>query len=402
MELHISPQGHLVAQDLPGASEQAAHLLADPAARRIRSAFSGGASGGLLHLATAELQTPLPADFSFAREFARTYLTRLCRSPGLDAGGEVSEVPPLPPPAADELGMMTLSAPPMRGLEYLNADVLAGWWRELDEFVRGEIAAHPGGAQAYLREKNPLWRLVGRVTFHLAENKRDPEHPFAFLATYATRVSSQGRVQHQPLGRALQEYAGAKDKDALLSLLKPIQRAAERSELAKSLADSNQIYQPLAWKPKEAYRFLQDIPLFEESGLIVRVPDWWKANRPPRPAVSVTVGGAKKSVIGADALLEFSVAVTLEGEQLTEAELREAMASAGGLVSLRGKWVEVDREKLTEALEHWKQVERQAKHGGVTFFEGMRLLSARRSTATPRQRSRRPSASGPALPPARR
>ena len=34
-------------------------------------------------------------------------------------------------------------------------------------------AAHPGGAQAYLREKNPLWRLVGRVTFHLAENKRD-------------------------------------------------------------------------------------------------------------------------------------------------------------------------------------------------------------------------------------
>jgi non-specific serine/threonine protein kinase len=91
--------------------------------------------------------------------------------------------------------------------------------------------------------------------------------------------------------------------------------------------------------------------------------------------VNVTVGSAKKSTIGANALLQFSVAVTLDGEQLTDAELREALESAGGLVSLRGKWVEIDREKLTEALTHWKEVEREAKRGGVTFFEGMRLLS---------------------------
>ena len=47
--------------------------------------------------------------------------------------------------------------------------------------------------QAYLSDLNPQWRLVGRVTFHLAENKRDPEHPFAFLATYIPRLSAQGR-----------------------------------------------------------------------------------------------------------------------------------------------------------------------------------------------------------------
>jgi non-specific serine/threonine protein kinase len=381
MELLISPHGHLALQELNGVSEQTASGLAEPAARRIGSAFARGQSAGLLHLATVELQTALPVDFGFARDFGRAYLTQLCRGPGLDGtadageGGKVASLPALAPPAADELGMMALSAPPMRGLEYLNADVLAGWWRELDEYVRGEISDYPGGAQAYLREKNPLWRQVGRVTFHLAENKRDPGHPFAFLATYATRVSALGRVQHQPLGRALQEYAGAKDRSALLSLLKPIQRAAERSELARNLADSNQVYRPLAWTPTEAYRFLQDIPLFEESGLIVQVPNWWKANRPPRPTVSVTVGGPKKSTVGADALLDFSVAVTLEGEQLTDAELRDALANAGGLVWLRGKWVEVDREKLNEALKHWKQVERDAGRGGVSFFEGMRLLA---------------------------
>ena len=181
----------------------------------------------------------------------------------------------------------------MQGSEYLDSEVLAAWWSELDTLVRDEIAHHPGGVQAYLSELNPQWRLVGRVTFHLAENKRDPDHPFAFLATYIPRLSAQGRVQHEPLGKALQEYAGAKNRSTLLSLLLPIQRASERSELVKEMVESGEIYHPLAWTPREAYRFLQDIPVFEESGLVVRVPDWWKANRPPRPVVNVKIDARK-------------------------------------------------------------------------------------------------------------
>src|SRR5262249_36808926 len=145
-----------------------------------------------------------------------------------------------------------LQAPPMRGLEYLTPGVLTQWWTDLDTLARQEIHAFPAGAAAYLREKNPLWRLVGRVTFHLAENKRDPDHPFAFLATYATRLSAQGRVQQQPLSRALEVFAGAKNRPALLSLLTPIQRAAERSPLIKEMADSGDVYHPLAWTPRDA------------------------------------------------------------------------------------------------------------------------------------------------------
>ena len=61
-------------------------------------------------------------------------------------------------------------------------------------------------------------------------------------------------------------------------------------------------------------------------------------------------------------------------------------------MSLKGKWVEVDREKLAEALEHWKKVERETRKSGLSFFEGMRLLSgipkerdATESTAQDRQ-----------------
>ena len=68
-----------------------------------------------------------------------------------------------------------------------------------------------------------------------------------------------------------------------------------------------------------------------------------------------------------DALLDFSVNVTLDGEPLTKAELDLLLQSVGGLVALKGKWVEVDREKLNEALEHWKQVERDTQESGLSF-----------------------------------
>ena len=362
LHLSISPHGRLFIE--PPTDEASSKKIVD--------AFAESAVRGLLHLATVELQSSLPPSFAFAREFARTYLTRLCHSPEVEASAELDAIPA--PPEKD-LAELALTAPPMRGLEYLNADVLARWWIELDEWVRHDVKSSGDSVAEYLRKRNPLWRVVGRVTFHLAENKRDPEQPFAFMATYTHRLSAQGRAQHLPLGRALQEYAGAKDRAALLSLLQPIQRAAERCAWVKEMVESGEIYQPLAWTPQDAYRFLQDIPALEASGLIVRVPDWWKAARPPRPVVSVKIGDRAKSKLGADAILDFSVNLTLDGETLTEAELHAILESAGGLVSLKGKWVEVDQEKLNEALKHWKSVERRASDGGISFFEGMRLLS---------------------------
>ena len=46
---------------------------------------------------------------------------------------------------------------------------------------------------------HPVWNLVGGVHFNLAENRKDPEAPFAFLATYTARSLAQGSAQHLPL-----------------------------------------------------------------------------------------------------------------------------------------------------------------------------------------------------------
>jgi non-specific serine/threonine protein kinase len=263
----------------------------------------------------------------------------------------------------------------MKGLEYLNADTLAGWWDALDAAARSAAHAHSGGLDGYLREVSPLWRAVGRITFHLAENKRDPDRPFAFLATYARRLSAQARVLHQPLGAALREYGSAKDKQRLIALLTPIERAADKCAWVKALVDSGAIFRPLSWSPAEAYQFLRELPLLEASGLLVRVPNWWNAHRPPRPTVNVTIGNAKASALGLDALLDFHVGVALGGQSLTATEIKALLAGSNGLVLLKGQWVEVDKEKLQAALDHWSIARAAARDGEVTFLEAMRMLS---------------------------
>jgi len=368
LEVFLTPAGHLRIESAP--TEIPGRLpLPEATARRISAAFQQGAAAGLLHLAANEASSALPSALSYWREFAGRFLTALCLVP--ETSGE--EISPVPPPQGSEMDQLCQSAPPMRGSEYLNAGALAASWEELDRHVRGEISAGRGGLSAWLREKAPLWHRVGRVCFHLAENKRDPERPFAFLATYAPRVSSQGKVQYQPLSKALEEYAGAKNKAGLEKLLTPVQRASEKSALVRELVDSGEIFHPLAWTASDAYLFLQSAPALEEAGLLLHVPDWWKKRA--HAAVRVTVGGKASGIFGADSMLDFKVEAALDGETLTEDERRLLLQAESGLVLLKGRWVEVDREKLSQAMAHWEKVRKDAGAGGISFLEGMRLLA---------------------------
>jgi superfamily II DNA or RNA helicase len=362
LALAVSPHGSLHLDPLaPDATELP---------ERIVAAFDRSPAHGLLHLGSAELGADLPPSLAFGREIAKLFFSALCAVPDLEATRARIDLPP----PMDELAARVASAPPMLGAEYLSSDVLAGVWTALVADVQGEIDAFDGPVERYLSEKSPLWNAVGRVHFHLAENKGNESAPFAFLATYATSLGRHARVQFAPLGRAVEEYAGAANKPMLLHLLQPVQRAAEKSELLRDLVASGEIFHPIAWTPAEAYAFLQDLPVVEASGVRVHVPDLWRGRRPSRPQVKVTVGSRKPAGLGMDAMLDFSVALTLDGERLTPAEQRRILASGDNLILLKGKWVEVDRARLQEVLDRWKDVERRAAEG-VPFLEGMRMLS---------------------------
>ena len=209
--------------------DQAEPKLNPAAATRLAEAFAASGARGLEMLVSAFLHEPVPPTFGFWRGLARRYFTALCHNPNLDNAADLS-VTTLG--KSDWIALVE-TAPPMKGLEYLNPGVLARLWDELEGHTRSQIARTAGGALAYLKSCNPTWNTVGRVTFHLAENRRNPAHPSAFLATYTNRVSEQGRCSICPWGGP-EEYAGAKNRTALAALLSPVQSAAEQSKVARN------------------------------------------------------------------------------------------------------------------------------------------------------------------------
>jgi superfamily II DNA or RNA helicase len=333
---------------------------------RLRQAFARGSGHGLLFLGLDEAGTTLPPVFSWWREFGAHYVSALC------AAQDQSH---LAAPSMQELDEIALSAPPFTGAEYLTAGVLDSLWQELDAAFPVELSEAKCDVQDFLKRRNPAWNLVGRVHFNLAENRKDPDAPFAFLATYTTRLSAHAKAQHLPLGQALREYAGAANKERLLSLLVPVQRAAEACPWLKAMVDAGEIFHPLRWSAGEALQLLKDVPGLEAAGVVVRMPAAWKGNRPPRPRVTGTVGGKPPSGIGKDALLDFQMEVTLDGETLSAVEIRELLAKSDGLALVRGRWIELDPKHLKQAIDRFHETERAAIENGLGFGEAMRLVA---------------------------
>ncbi len=360
-DLGLLPSGHL--HCFPSDADDALEEVGP-----VGKAFSHDTGEGLFTLAARRNSTGLSPSLQYWRTFARQYMSERCMMPREDP----QQPEPVKPFTDIETMPLLLGTPPMRGAEYLCAHVLGDIRCLLDNWVCEQIVLLDG-FDVLLAKSAPQWHQVGRVCFHLAENKGDPDYPFAFMASYAPELSEQGRIRYQPLSRALQEYAGAKNKQALIRLLSPVQLAAEASPVIKELVDSGDIYHPLAWLPAEAYEFLKDAPCYEQCGLVVRLPDWWKKRS--RPRAQITIGERKKKSFGADALLDFSLRIALAGEPLSKAELSELMNANDGLVFMKGQWVEVDQEKLNQALDHWEAVEAEMAGGGLSFAQGMRLLA---------------------------
>lgn len=149
-------------------------------AASLIKAFSQSTATGLTFLASQKCDSPLSPSLHYFRQFARRYFQALCRQ-RTPVDGEWTS-----PHAPDETQVKELlhDAPPMRGLEYLTKDSLTHWWSELDALTAEKSAACKGGLPAYLNSLNSDWNTVGRVTFHLAENKKDANRPFAFMATF--------------------------------------------------------------------------------------------------------------------------------------------------------------------------------------------------------------------------
>lgn len=364
LALKLTPRGRLLLTSSP--DEPALDL---DVAQRLTQQFERGTGFGLFYLGAREITRPLPPIFVYWRDFAARYVTALCSIPDVDH--HLPESPVVP----GDLAAFAACAPVMLGADYLTAEVLESLWGEIGTAFLEDFRGQNTTVSAFLRELHPGWNVVGRVFFHLAENRKDPDAPFAFMATYTDSLSAHGAARHVPLGGALREYAGAQNTPRLLSLLVPVQRAAAVCEWLNQLVKSGEIYHPLRWSQVEALQFLLDVPHLEQAGIVVRMQQTWPTGRPSRPMVKATVGTKRSSVIGLASLVDFRVEISLDGETLTDDEIRTILASTHGLAMIRGRWVHVDAKKLEQLLSRYQQIEQLANRKGLGFAEAMRLLA---------------------------
>ncbi len=264
--------------------------------------------------------------------------------------------------AADASELLS-GAPFAIGSEYLTEQWLRRVFGRLQEIFAEEIRRYSGSVSMYLTEKNQDLRVPERVFFHLVENPRG-EYPFAFLATYATK-DEDGRVRHVPLKYALTEYKGQRDR--LLSLLSCLNRAAEVSDLIAGFMEKGELFHPLGLTADEAYTFLKQIEEIEQTGILCRIPDWWK-KRASAVSLSVTLGEKKESMLGFNTLVSVQPRLVVDGVPLTREDIRSLLAQTEGLAFLKGKWVEVNHERLRRLLE-----DIESGSGEITLMDALRM-----------------------------
>ena len=269
----------------------------------------------------------------------------------------------------EELERLKEEVPFAIGMEYVDGEWIRKQWEALLAIFRKEIKGYDGTAARYFAERNSNINVVGRVFFHLVES-REEQYPFAFLATYTTKPVKSKRAVHTPLKNALEEFKG--DEKKLLSLISTVVKAADKSSFISELLESGELFSPLKLTAKEAYTFLREIAIYEEAGIMCRVPDWWR-KRNNSIGLSVTVGEKEPSRIGLNAILDFSPSLRIGDEPITERELREFLNMAEGLVSYKGKWVEISKKKLEAVLQAFDKVKGLAGKNELSLGEAMRL-----------------------------
>ncbi|MEX2460241.1 MAG: DEAD/DEAH box helicase [Paenibacillaceae bacterium] len=327
--------------------------------------FTENRDEALFFLGFSERSFATSDSLRYLRLVAASYVKKLAESPDLEllrdqAIVELEE---------DERDHLLQSLPYLNGAEYLNYDWIEQAWVKLNHAFAAIIHSYKGSVDQFLTSMNPNVHLVGRVFFHLVESKKE-DYPFAYMATYAAEVSSEGKSKHLPLKNALVEYG--KNSRKLLELLSTVNRASEKSEFIAELVESGEIFHPIGLTTDEAYTFLKEIPLYEEAGILCRIPKWWKP-KSNGLKLSVKVGNKTPSHLNLNALVDFNADLFLAGDAIQASEIRRLLSEAEGLTFIKGKWVEVNHARLQETLKAYEQAQKLMENTELSMVDALRF-----------------------------
>ncbi|MCL2398703.1 MAG: DEAD/DEAH box helicase [Defluviitaleaceae bacterium] len=296
----------------------------------------------------------------FLIDIAKSMISNISGSPDVDITRKA------PKPNIENLMSLLRRVPYVIGCEFVNLNWIEQVYLDIAAVFNTEFTTFDGDLDQYFKSKNPELNAAGKVFFHLVESN-DEKYPFAFLATYSEGENEN--IKHVPLKNALETNNKENLQDKLLALLSAVSRAADKSEFLSELIESGELFSPLRFKTKEAYTFLMETPIYEESGVVCRIPNFWKNK--PGARLKANVGSKEPAVLGLDALMAFSPSIYLGDEEFTKAEIEQLLAESRGLAFLKGKWVEVDPEKLQALLKAFDEIEGKE----LSLAEALRMQS---------------------------
>ena len=328
-------------------------------------AFEADKFSALFHLGFLTKESWFSPSVEYLHHIAERLIKKLSQQPGIELSRDAVQVDL----TQDELCRIKEALPFVIGMEYVDDAWINTLWDALFAVFKLEIKGFDGTVAGYFAGYNANINVVGRVFFHLVENK-DDRYPFAFMATYSTKPVKSKKTVHTPLKNAIKEFDG--DEKKLLALISTVIKAAEKSNFISALMESGELFAPLKITAEEAYTVLKEISIYEEAGIMCRVPDWWrKSNNALRMAV--TVGEKEPSKVGLKAILDFSPSLLIGDEVISEQDLRAFLDMAEGLIQYKGKWVEINKTKLEAVLEAFEKVKDFSDEEGLSLGEAMRL-----------------------------
>ena len=212
------------------------------------------------------LDTPL----AWAREWGRQFVARLCQT----------RDPAVPPPRT-RLALASAEVPLMRGAEY-SSDLLSGSGRNAADVVRIE----PRTPEDFEGGSRSQSTLAPRRPRHLPPRGEQTERAFPSPFSRLTRINSPRRAGCSTRRSAAPcRNMQGKGPSGARCVLEPVRTAAEKSALIRELLESSVYFRRSPGLRRMRIGSSARFPLLEESGLIVKVPDWWKSRRPARPQV---------------------------------------------------------------------------------------------------------------------
>lgn len=319
----------------------------------------------LLNMGISGKLSDMSESVRFIGILAESFVKSLSRNPDIEILRDkiVVEIKP------ENTEHILKSTPFMIGAEYVTKHWIKTVWGRLNNEFSRQIKKFKGSVSEYFASKNAILQPVGRIYLHLVENKKD-DYPFAFLATYSSELTKNGKCKHLSLKNAFTEYKNNNKK--LLNLLSTMNKAAEKSNFISELVESGEIFHPIGLTINEAYTFLKEIPIYEEAGILCRIPNWWR-NKTNSLRISISVGNEAPSRVGYDSLVDFNAKLSLGGEEITPAEIKMLISQSEGLALIKGKWMEVDHKKLKETLEAYEHAQNIMEQKDMNMLEAMRF-----------------------------